>query len=778
MINTKDLVELDEPAAVRQTGSDLKTALDKVNTRADDVKSTWSGLAAHYKAPEQGEVLTAMNVPVTASENAASNGSTVKSALYTYASALVTLRSQKSQLITDINTFYADKTRIENENKDNHLGNDFMDFVRGEANDLLNRENDLNGRAAQLLADKEAAERACANAIGDIWGGEHYEAADETWTGDTTTYGMSAGAYEELSKAGDAPWGHPSMWSSDNWAVRGQMIGEGAWSSVTGSVTFLGDLTGFNGGGKAKAAWSGLGQLGFDLWATTTPIAYLIPGIDQGASANRLKEVGKGIIGWDNWDTSGWQTGGSVGLDVILTAATGGTAGAAKGSIKAASASRFVKFLGGTSKLDVKGTAAALRVRLGSSLNTRLDSLATLGQRLNERLGLQPAVAGPGIPDTRAGRPTTQPRHFEPPTQSAGPGHSPDSGPAPHGPDAAPDTPAPATRPDSVPPRSGETPDSGSSPTDRPTPVEAPRGTQAPDGGPTRDPAGRDYQFDDAGRRHVDGDPAGTFRDANGRLHDESGRYTPDANPPQAEGVERAVRAETTTPDLDPAARDELGRAATERSGLVRDHSAAVNDVNRLATQHGIDPDQLRTLRNADLEIARARREDGLSRADARQLYESVSTERSLARDVVMKSESMGETAARSVATQRGETPLVSGASPGSGKFDHVTYGDNPPRVTFYEAKGGTSALGSGRMVDGVRAQQGSTTYLNDVARSDPRFADAMRSRPELAEGIRNGTVEVRYEVVQAKPDGSVSVTKLRLDPDRLDLPTPTEGKL
>lgn len=52
-----------------------------------------------------------------------------------------------------------------------------------------------------------------------------------------------------------------------------------------------------------------------------------------------------------------------------------------------------------------------------------------------------------------------------------------------------------------------------------------------------------------------------------------------------------------------------------------------------------------------------------------------------------------------------------------------------------------------------------------------------MRSRPELAEGIRNGIVEVPYDVVQAKPDGSVSVTKLRLDPDRLDLPTATEGK-
>lgn len=65
----------------------------------------------------------------------------------------------------------------------------------------------------------------------------------------------------------------------------------------------------------------------------------------------------------------------------------------------------------------------------------------------------------------------------------------------------------------------------------------------------------------------------------------------------------------------------------------------------------------------------------------------------------------------------------------------------------------------------------------NDVARSDPRFADAMRSRPELAEGIRNGTVEVPYDVAQAKPDGSVSVTKIRLDPDRLDLPTAMEGK-
>lgn len=52
-----------------------------------------------------------------------------------------------------------------------------------------------------------------------------------------------------------------------------------------------------------------------------------------------------------------------------------------------------------------------------------------------------------------------------------------------------------------------------------------------------------------------------------------------------------------------------------------------------------------------------------------------------------------------------------------------------------------------------------------------------MRSRPELAEGIRNGTVEVPYDVAQAKPDGSVSVTKIRLDPDRLDLPTAMEGK-
>lgn len=52
-----------------------------------------------------------------------------------------------------------------------------------------------------------------------------------------------------------------------------------------------------------------------------------------------------------------------------------------------------------------------------------------------------------------------------------------------------------------------------------------------------------------------------------------------------------------------------------------------------------------------------------------------------------------------------------------------------------------------------------------------------MRSRPELAEGIRNGTVEEPYDVVQAKSDGSVSVTKLRLDPYRLDLPTWMEGE-
>lgn len=778
MINTADLVELDDPELVRSTGSALKTALDNINTRADNVKTTWSGLAGHYKAPEQNDVLTAMNVPVTESDQVAGHGATVKNALNTYATELERLRTRKSSLITDLNTFYADKKRIDDDNKDNNPLEDLWDGLTGEGTKLLDRENALNGRAAALLADKEKAERECANAIGDIWGGEHYEAADETWVNDTTTYGMSADGYEEMSKAGDAPWGHPEMWSSGNWFVRGSMIEDGMVESLTGTVSFFGNLVGFGGGGKAKAAWSGLGQLAKDGWSTSLVGSFFTSPEEQKAASERLLAVGKGIIGWDNWDTSGWQTGGSVGLDVLLTVASGGTGGAVKGSIRAGAAARFMKFVGGTGKLDIKATAAAMKVRLSSSLTAKLDSFKTMGQRFNETMesfGPKPSFAGvPDVP-TRPHHLPTQPH--EPPT---GPGHGVDPEPTRPG-GSVPDNP-----PSSTPHTGHDTPHSEtpSSPAHDATPDVPDRApTKVPDdGGPTHDPAGREYKIDDDGRRHIEGDPDGTFRDKSGSLHDtESGRFTRDTNPADVPDGDRAEFGNSSEPTPSPEAQAGQDALARDRDAYRTQRNDAAHTVDSLAKEHGIDPTDLRSTPAANETLGSMVREGRLSPEARDSIFDAVKTRDTAANSMGATSQEMGEQAVRDLADARGETTIVDGGGAGAGRADHVTVGGDPPRVTVYEAKGGSSSLGSGRAGN----QQGSTDYLNDLMSRDPNISDGLRrfadEHPDspTAAAIRDGSIEIRYELVEARPYTSATgqptvrtrVTELIVHRDRVGLP-------
>ena len=57
--------------------------------------------------------------------------------------------------------------------------------------------------------------------------------------------------------------------------------------------------------------------------------------------------------------------------------------------------------------------------------------------------------------------------------------------------------------------------------------------------------------------------------------------------------------------------------------------------------------------------------------------------------------------------------------------LDRASLGTNPPRITFYEAKGGNSRLGY-KTINGVMYQQGTTIYLNEIAMLDNRYVDAL----------------------------------------------------
>lgn len=334
---------------------------------------------------------------------------------------------------------------------------------------------------------------------------------------------------------------------------------------------------------------------------------------------------------------------------------------------------------------------------------------------------------------------------------------------APAGPDADADADAGTQTPD-TPPASDDKP------------------SQWSDGGPTHDRYGREYEMRDDGRRTLDGDAADTYRDRAGRLHDEdTHQFLADDNRPNADDIptERAVKGDPETIDLDGDAQTTHDGLRSERDALQADADAAAKNVDDLVRAAGIDPESL-TGRSDEVRetLSDLRRSGEISPRQEAAINRALATERDLLADLRGASERMGDNAAGAVSAGRGETSLIPPGGAGAGQFDHVSItGDPRPTLHIYEAKGGGSSLGY-RVVDGVRVQQGTTTYLNDVARVDTRLQDSLDAYvqspdadPRIVEAIRNGELDVKYELVQARPDGRIDVIEFTIDSDSVDIP-------
>jgi len=300
----------------------------------------------------------------------------------------------------------------------------------------------------------------------------------------------------------------------------------------------------------------------------------------------------------------------------------------------------------------------------------------------------------------------------------------------------------------------------------------------APDGGPTHDRHGRPYSFDDGGQRHLANDPDGTYRDANGRLHDETtNSFVNDPNKPETAGdVQTANKGETTHPALDDAAQAEHAGRVQDRAELQVESNAAHQRLSELAKGLDLEPGALR------------RSEASVRTTLNRLLDDNVITERQLERltdaandarrarvALSEASRTLAEHIADAVADSHGRTTLIDALEAvGRDHLDHAAIGISPDgRVVFTvsELKGGTAQLGT-RMVDGVEVQQGTTPYLRDLLETDPRVLESLSeylkrpdADPRIADAIRRGEVAVEYNLIEAKPNGTINETSFTIDP-------------
>jgi len=121
----------------------------------------------------------------------------------------------------------------------------------------------------------------------------------------------------------------------------------------------------------------------------------------------------------------------------------------------------------------------------------------------------------------------------------------------------------------------------------------------------------------------------------------------------------------------------------------------------------------------------------------------------------------------------KGVNPVAGGPGVGSGVFDKWGITSERSTLVLVEERGGTATLSpSGRLLaDGTRVPQGSTAYMMDVARNDPTLLDWLADpvNTDVAHGLADGKVGVRYVLATSPGDGTTIVKDLVVNPDHVD---------
>jgi hypothetical protein len=268
--------------------------------------------------------------------------------------------------------------------------------------------------------------------------------------------------------------------------------------------------------------------------------------------------------------------------------------------------------------------------------------------------------------------------------------------------------------------------------------------------------------------REVPGDPPGTKRDSAGRLRNPDGTFVTDPLTAARQDIEYvAEKGETVPHNISAAGAEDFHSAQRTRQEAQNRNTAARARVKELAEAHGIKPD---SLVRADERRATLRRlrDQGVPPQERRALLHAEHERARAANLLNRQSERLGMLAGADVLRSEGHT-IVSGSTEARGRpgeADLIGISRSGDRMRVVEAKGGSAELGSGRIMEdtGLRAQQGSPEYLNDLLHRDPQFRQYLRENPAFARRLGNGQVQIEYRLVSARGDGTIRVTTLRLD--------------
>ncbi|MFB8766807.1 hypothetical protein VSQ78_03765 [Nocardiopsis alba] len=254
----------------------LRTGGENLSDGAEDMRSTWQGLQAHYTAPESETLFAKMDPVTTRAEDVQSDLSTVATALEDLAEAAKTARSALNLLRIDAQGFW-----------NRHHDKKVWWLTKDEETDqwALGENIRIKDAVNAAWATFNEAENDCASRISSVFGGPAYVSPGQGGGDNTLVYGLPPDAGERdvsleraLSFEGAnsnlndlAAWVgtefHPSQMSwrdPADQAVWDTVVTDALWGSAVGLVSKLGYWHADNGWrldptgrwDNAKAAWN------------------------------------------------------------------------------------------------------------------------------------------------------------------------------------------------------------------------------------------------------------------------------------------------------------------------------------------------------------------------------------------------------------------------------------------------------------------------------------------------------------------------------------------
>jgi hypothetical protein len=243
-----------------------------------------------------------------------------------------------------------------------------------EDQDSVDANNDLIRRVNAQMVLLWAAERKCANAIYDIIGFPHIEAASDT---NPNGYGVN-----EIPDGAETPWGKTVERSESCGEKAANAVGHFVWDGVIvggiwGTVEGLGSLTlGYNpqtgewfDGDTYGAAWSNLGKLAVGL-AVTSPLTIPVIANMPGPAGRFLRDcqmtvvnAGKGLVAWDKWKDDPAAAAGEATFNIASIIIP---AGAATAPVRTSASTTAAAIRTAAKIIDVVDPASAL-IKVGTA---------------------------------------------------------------------------------------------------------------------------------------------------------------------------------------------------------------------------------------------------------------------------------------------------------------------------------------------------------------------------------------------------------------------------